>query len=421
MTQGTSIRNRAGKGADTSALREHNLALVLADVRDHQPTLRSEVAARTGLARGSLTTIVPELIGSGLVRESRASSESRGRPSAPLEIDGSRFAVVAIHITGTDITTESVDLGSRAILVDRRQHGAPQDPEVLVDLAAQMMTDQLAEFERRSIAFVKAIVVIAAPVIGSPATVMWSTDLAWGAVDLTTLLEARLPVLAGRTSLVNDAAMAALAEHRALYASGASAENIIYVKSDTGIGGGAVANGELLLGAHGIAFEPGHIVVRRDGNPCHCGRRGCLVAEIGPHAVIEAAGLEGYRESGGIGAAVAELVRRAHEQDPRSLEVLAEVGAVLRSTVEDLSRLFDPDRVIIGGYWVDVFDELGLGHPLTEELPSLAAARRAGTRGGSFVVPGRLGSRAPRAGALVSALDDLFGDPHLIPRIHDLN
>ncbi|MGH1526651.1 ROK family protein [Leifsonia sp. L25] len=51
---------------------------------------------------------------------------------------------------------------------------------------------------------------------------------------------------------------------------------MVYLTISTGIGGGAVIDGRLHRGAAGNGGEFGHVMVRTDGRPCLCGRRGCL-------------------------------------------------------------------------------------------------------------------------------------------------
>src|SRR6266550_4184147 len=74
--------------------------------------------------------------------------------------------------------------------------------------------------------------------------------------------------------LHHDAHLAALGEHRRGAARGAS--EMIYVTVSTGIGAGILLGGELYAGAHGIAGEVGHIVLKPDGPLCTCGQRGDL-------------------------------------------------------------------------------------------------------------------------------------------------
>ena len=53
---------------------------------------------------------------------------------------------------------------------------------------------------------------------------------------------------------------------------------MLMVTLGTGVGGGIIINGQLYTGCNGIAGEIGHMVIRKDGEPCNCGRRGCLEA-----------------------------------------------------------------------------------------------------------------------------------------------
>ncbi len=53
----------------------------------------------------------------------------------------------------------------------------------------------------------------------------------------------------------------------------------------TGIGGAIALNGRLLTGRGGSAGEVGHMIIRKGGKRCQCGRRGCLEAYIGKWAL----------------------------------------------------------------------------------------------------------------------------------------
>jgi glucokinase len=78
--------------------------------------------------------------------------------------------------------------------------------------------------------------------------------------------------------LENDANAAALAEWR--FGAGQGARHLVYLTMSTGVGGGLVLDGRLYRGTGG-AGEVGHIPVEWDGEPCGCGRRGCLEAYVG--------------------------------------------------------------------------------------------------------------------------------------------
>ena len=82
--------------------------------------------------------------------------------------------------------------------------------------------------------------------------------------------------------LVNDANAAALAEFRFGAGSkqrlGREIRHLVYLTISTGIGGGVIIDGKLLLGANGFAAELGHIVIDAFGPRCNCGNTGCLEA-----------------------------------------------------------------------------------------------------------------------------------------------
>ena len=74
--------------------------------------------------------------------------------------------------------------------------------------------------------------------------------------------------------LTNDANAAAIGEMT--YGVAKGMKNFIMVTLGTGVGSGIVVNGELVYGCDGFAGELGHVIVRRDGRQCGCGRKGCL-------------------------------------------------------------------------------------------------------------------------------------------------
>lgn len=76
--------------------------------------------------------------------------------------------------------------------------------------------------------------------------------------------------------VTNDANAAALGEMT--YGIARGMKNFIVLTLGTGVGSGIVINGQLVYGCDGMAGELGHVIMRRDGRHCGCGRRGCLEA-----------------------------------------------------------------------------------------------------------------------------------------------
>jgi glucokinase len=106
-------------------------------------------------------------------------------------------------------------------------------------------------------------------------TIRYSPNFFWHDVPLRSLLEKRIkhPV-----SLLNDARCATLGEY--LHGSGKGTTEFALITLGTGIGGGFVSGGRLLLGNTMGAGEVGHHVIRPDnGFICTCGKRGCFEAQ----------------------------------------------------------------------------------------------------------------------------------------------
>lgn len=82
----------------------------------------------------------------------------------------------------------------------------------------------------------------------------------------------------------NDANAAAVGEM--IYGGARSMKDFIEITLGTGLGGGVVANGELVYGYGGTAAELGHVIVRPGGRICGCGRRGCLETYVSATGIV---------------------------------------------------------------------------------------------------------------------------------------
>ena len=124
--------------------------------------------------------------------------------------------------------------------------------------------------------------------IGSPGTldvkrgiVNYANNLGWNELHVADIMHEVLPY---PIRLTNDANAASLGE--AKFGAGKSYETIIMLTLGTGVGGGIIINGKLFEGNEGKGGELGHVVVEIDGEPCSCGRKGCLEAYASATALI---------------------------------------------------------------------------------------------------------------------------------------
>jgi glucokinase len=176
-----------------------------------------------------------------------------------------------------------------------------------------------------------------------------------------------------------DGACLALAEHR--FGALRGVPDALAMTVSSGIGGGIVAGGKVLLGRTGNAGHVGHIVVPGWETPCGCGGRGCVEAIASGMSSVRWAREQGW--SGGTGA---RLAADAHAGDEIAVAALHRAGTALGAAIASAAALLDVDRVVIGGgfaqsgapLWdplraaVDAHAGLNFLHGLRVELSGIA-------------------------------------------------
>ncbi len=148
----------------------------------------------------------------------------------------------------------------------------------------------------------------------------------------------RVPVYA-----LNDANAAALGECFA--GRGRGMAHVIMVTLGTGVGGGIVLGGKVFGGARGIAGELGHFTLYQDGEPCACGKRGCLERYASTSALVRRA-----RAATGEAEMNGRIVfARAAQGDAAMQAVLDAWIADIAAGISGLVHIFNPQMVLIGG------------------------------------------------------------------------
>jgi glucokinase len=177
---------------------------------------------------------------------------------------------IGIDLGGTNIVAGIVDENGMIIDKTNKPTDAGRESKHIVKDMAELA---LSVTEKAGIASDDVgSVGVGVPGIANSDTgiVEYATNLYWKDVPLTEMLSAEIgkPVYIG-----NDANAAAYGE----YTSGAGKGygSVVAITLGTGIGGGAVESGRLLTGFNHAGMEVGHMVIRRGGRACPCGRFGC--------------------------------------------------------------------------------------------------------------------------------------------------
>lgn len=264
-----------------------------------------------------------------------------------------------------------VDLGGtwvRVVLSDGKGNFVEKANEKVDKSSSEAISSQIVRLtrflcEKHGFA-VNAIrgvgIVSAGPLMQEKGVLIKPTNLPFDLVPLTKPITEELGV---PSCLINDCAGAALGERT--FGAAKGLDNFVYVTISTGIGGGAIVNGTLLLGKDGNGHEVGHLVIDYEGRLiCGCGKRGhweayCSGRNI-PNFVrmrlgdVPAIAIEGSllfkRVEGFLSRlAAADLFAAAKQGDSLSLKLVNEIGVLNAIGFANVINAYDPSLITVGG------------------------------------------------------------------------
>ena len=398
--------------ADQAAVRRNNLSLVMRHLQTSGPSSRASVSAVTGIAKATVSSLVTELVRRGAVRDVGILDTGRqGRPASLVELDARYVVTIGAELNVDFLAVVVADLSAR-VVYERRVplESTSSDHGFLLGQLVRLLEEAIDAASPARVA--AATVAVSGVVDPTSGIVRFAPNLGWHDLPIGEHLARKLrpsfPI-----TVENDANMGAFAEYRlGGYPSGSS---LAYVVGAHGVGGGVVVDGALLRGRRGLGGEIGHMVLVRDGAPCRCGTRGCWETLIGLGPVLHATMgdeadelLQDY--SIAPEAKVAAIVQRLADGDDHVPHALAEIGTWLGIGLANLTKLVDPDVIVLAGYFralapwlmpaaLAVIDGKGI-----DERPA-----------GARVVLSRHGFSAASLGGAIFASEHVFNDPGALP------
>jgi predicted NBD/HSP70 family sugar kinase len=323
--------------AGQATVRRHNLALVLRTVAAEEPVSRARVAARTGLTRGTVSSLVDELLAAGFVAELSPARGVPGRPANPLQLNRAGPAGLGVEIGVDAVGACVVDLSGtvRALRTVRSVH-RDEPPAGALEPLARLTAEVVAEAAGQGLRVAGAVAALPG-VVGPDGVLERAPNLPrWHDVDVVARVGAALAPIVGDVVVRagNEADLAALAERE-----NGAGPDFLHVSGGIGVGAGVVLGGRPFHGAGGRAGELGHVVVDPDGPPCSCGGRGCLEQSAGLEPVLRAAGV----------ADLDALATAVEAGDARCVAAVTGAGRALGVAVAGALNLLDVPAVVLGG------------------------------------------------------------------------
>ena len=182
----------------------------------------------------------------------------------------------------------------------------------------------------------------------------FAPNLPWkGKVPLAKLISEKtynIPV-----TLTNDANAAAIGEMT--YGAARGMKDFIEITLGTGLGSGIVIGGNLVYGHDGFAGELGHVIIRRDGRMCGCGRKGCLeayasatgLARTAREILTNSTEKSLLREFDPEKITSKDVYEAAIKGDKLALEIFEFTGNILGEALADFVAFSTPEAIILFG------------------------------------------------------------------------
>jgi predicted NBD/HSP70 family sugar kinase len=351
----------------------------------------------------SVTSVVRELLDEGIVTEAGCEDSDGGRPRVLLDINPDYGYVIGVDIGETRIRIDLFDLA----MTERAKAEYPLNPaehevdEVVRDIASGL-TAVLADGGIDPAAVLGVGVGVPGVVEQGPEVLVHGQTYRWDAVPLERLLREHtaLPL-----RFENCAKTMGQAELWAGAARGAGrgARNTAVVLIGSGVGASLISCCSTCQGTTSSAAEWGHTTVVLEGRRCRCGSAGCLEAYVGAEAILDRYGTPAAPSAESEESMLAALIAAA-DSSPAADAVLAKTAEYLGVGIGSLINLFNPERVILGG-WAGLL----LGGRL---LPAIReSARRNSLRhlfAAASIELGQLGPEAVTFGAATLPMEDFL-------------
>jgi glucokinase-like ROK family protein len=364
---------------------------------------RVEIARQIGLTRAAVTTIVKDLLDTGVIREAESIQVHNGRPPIVLEINPTLGYVIGIDFGATHLSLVLADLSARILEELELEFTIQAGPDAGIAEADRGVRELLT---RAGLALKDILAIgmgVPGPVVAEAGMVLAPPIMpGWDRFPIRETVEKLWGV---PVSLNNDADLGALGEWAA--GSGRGEANLAYIKVGTGIGAGLLLNGQIYRGVTGSAGEIGHLTIDENGPLCTCGNHGCLEAIAGGQAIAlqaQEAVRQGKRTRMAViqpveSLSVRDVAAAASRGDLLAQQILAKAGTHIGIAIAGLINLFNPSMIVVGGGVARTGDLLLEPVRQAVESRSMPASVRA-----VRITTAMLGKRSSAMGAVIQAL-----------------
>jgi N-acetylglucosamine repressor len=334
-------------GRNAVDIHRHNMSAVLKIIMQNPSISRHLLAEATGLTKTTVSGLVNKLIENGLILEKGEGLASKKGGRKPICLKIISDSVVAI---GIDIRREKVAavlLNLKGAVLARSYHmlSDKRSSELILKSIYDCIHRVSSKRPKDSI-LIGIGVGAAGPLDLSEGAVLAPLDFgAWCNVKLKQKLMDKY-----HTAIVVEtgAVAGAYSEYYWRGSTDNRLDFIIFIEVDSGLGFCMLINGKIVRG-NSSAGEIGHMVVDIHGEPCECGRKGCLDLHASGMAILKKLGLVTVMTSeANLGLLLEEVVKKAQNGDAECLAVIRNAAEYLGIGIVNLFNLLSPKLVVLG-------------------------------------------------------------------------
>ena len=260
---------------------------------------------------------------------------------------------IGVDIGGTTIKYGIVDKAGQ-IIAQNSMETEPISPYTIIDKLAKNVKSLCLDAKIDYSDILSVGMGCPGAINGKSGVVVYSSNLKWTNFPLKDYFE---KVSSKPTRIANDADAASLGE--VIFGCAKQYKNVIMLTLGTGVGGGIVIDKKLYEGSNGMASELGHIVMRKNGILCGCGRRGCFEQYASATALIRMTkiAMQKHKESllwnqvnGDLDLVNGKTAfDSADLGDKTAKKVVKKYVEYLSEGILDYCNIFRPEAIILGG------------------------------------------------------------------------
>ncbi|MBP3953038.1 ROK family transcriptional regulator [Bacillus suaedae] len=322
-------------------VKQKNKSLILHSIKELSPISRADLANKTGLNKGTVSSLVTELLDEHLILESGPGISSGGRRPVMLLFNQSAGYSIGIDIGVNYILFILTDL--QGVICNEKQ---VKVRNLTVTEATEILFGVIDEFIMNMPESPYGLIGIGIGVPGtvsSTGNILLAPNLNWENIDLKNIVEVmyKVPV-----RVKNEANAGAYGEKR--FGAGLEANNIVYISGGIGIGVGLILDGKLYQGHNGLSGELGHMTINMEGPVCNCGNKGCWELYASEQALLKMAVTQGIFNEKIDDVSLEQLVMLAESGHKQTINLIQELSDHLVVGMNNIINTFNPEQIIIG-------------------------------------------------------------------------